>query len=222
MPVTIGGALRQKIIFAGKQVMITGQESNLECRGKIVEIDGDMLSLELFVPAVCPHEMCAQKAVNVSFIVSGDATYSFPADVSAYNDAAHILQVRQAAPMERTDKRTDYRLKTVKLVYVVGNPVEPQDEGESWQEASLLDISRGGASILSPVPVKTGEDLKIWIPLDEVDHVIETVTHVVRAHEGEEGQLIAGLRFDGLSLLDQERILDYIIKVCKDSKNEEH
>ncbi|MDW7649773.1 MAG: PilZ domain-containing protein [Bacillota bacterium] len=219
MPVTIGGALRQKIIFTGKQVMITGDKASLECRGKIVEIEGDMLILELFATTVYPHEMLRQqKAVNVSFVVSGDATYSFAADVSSYNDTAHILQIRQASPMERTDKRKFYRLKTSKLVYIVSET----EQGESWLQAGLLDISRGGASILSPVPVSCGSDLKVWIPLDEVDHVIETVSRVVRVLEGDEGQVIAGVSFEGLSLTDQEKILDYILKVWKEKKNEEH
>jgi len=84
--------------------------------------------------------------------------------------------------------------------------------GESWQKSSLLDISRSGASILTVLPSSVGDKLKLWIPMEEVDYVLETGTRVARVSVVEADQLILGLSFSELSLADQEKILDYILK----------
>ncbi len=48
--------------------------------------------------------------------------------------------------------------------------------GEIWQQSSLLDISRSGASVLTALPISQGDELKVWIPLEEVDHILEVGT----------------------------------------------
>ena len=67
--------------------------------------------------------------------------------------------------------------------------------------------------------LELGDRLKVWIPLDEVDHAIESPARVVRVIEGEEGQIILGVSFEALPLSDQEKILDYILKVWTEKKD---
>jgi c-di-GMP-binding flagellar brake protein YcgR len=220
MPYTIGGALRQKKIYAGKQVTVFGRAAGMEFMGKIIEAGGDRLELELFAPPGYPeNRQWEQLAVTVNFLVPGDASYSFQASVQSYDDVSQLMRLEQSAPIERVDQRCDYRLKTAKLIYVTLQPLE--DGGrEKWQQASLLDISRGGVNILSRISADPGEELKVWIPLEEVDHVIETAIEVVRVVVGDEGLMTLGGRFVDISLADQEKVLDYILKVWEEKKDE--
>lgn len=208
MPVTIGGAVRQRKISIGKQVRITGSHE-LECWGKIAEISGDSLKIELPVTDVA-RELCKLQEVTVTYVVADDAAYSFKAAVTALQCEAGLLHIRQAEAMKRQEQRSHYRLKTAKLINIQLTDSEGTPQGNWWQ-ASLLDLSRGGASILSPVDLPVGCTVKVWIPLDEVDHLLEVKADVVRLRRGEEGQRIAGVRFAELSLTDQEKVLDYIL-----------
>jgi c-di-GMP-binding flagellar brake protein YcgR len=220
--VTVIGAIRQKKLFIGKKVQIQGKDADLETTAKVVQCDADTLMLELFASAVYPHEkLHSQKKMTVSFVVPEDAIYSFDGYVVSYNDGAQILLLEQVTPLKRTEQRQNYRLKTAKLMYLSleednGNGLA----GASWQQAGLLDISRGGASVLSPVSVPAKYIVKVLIPLTEVDYVLETQAQVVREKKGDEGQIILGLTFQDLTLLGQERILDYILKVWSGSHNE--
>ena len=86
----------------------------------------------------------------------------------------------------------------------------------------MLDLSRGGASILTSAALTVDTGISVWIPLDEVDYVLEAAARVVHLKQGEEGQLVAGVAFTDLSLIDQEKILDYILKIWtqkKENKN---
>jgi c-di-GMP-binding flagellar brake protein YcgR len=220
MPYTIGGALRQKKLFVGKQVSLLDHNTDTEISGKVVAAGGDSLSLELMAPPGYGGESRWQnRALSVQFLVPGDATYSFPASVSRYDQQSRLLQLEQVARMTRRDQRNDFRLKTAKLIYVTQRP-GGDGEREKWQQASLLDISRGGANILSKLEVSVGDLLKAWIPLEEVDHVIETGIQVMRIVEREEGMVMLGVSFSSLTLPDQEKILDYILKVWTEKKDE--
>jgi c-di-GMP-binding flagellar brake protein YcgR len=219
---TVIGAIRQKKLFIGKKVQIKGKDADLETTAKVVQCDADTLMLELFASAVYPHDnLRRQKNMTVSFVVSEDAIYSFDGSVVSYNDGAQILLLDQVTPLKRTEQRQNYRLKTAKLMYI-----SPEGDnadglvGASWQQAGLLDISRGGASVLSPVSVPAQSIVKVLIPLTEVDYVLETQAQVVREKKGDEGQIILGLTFQNLTLLGQERILDYILKVWSGSNND--
>lgn len=222
MAVTVIGAIRQKKLFIGKKVQIIGQEKDLETTAKVVQCDANTLMLELFASAVYPHEkLRSQEKMTVSFVVPEDAIYSFEGSVVSYNDGAQILLLEQVTPLKRTEQRQNYRLKTAKLMYI--SPQEDNTDrlaGASWQQAGLLDISRGGASVLSPVSAPAKSTVKVLIPLTEVDYVLETYAQVVREKKGEEGQIILGLTFLDLTLLGQERILDYILKVWSGSNDD--
>lgn len=218
MPVTIGGAVRQKKLFVGKQVILADSDVGLECRGKILKIEGDTVTLELFTSHKL-DQLLELKRVTMIFMVPEDATYCVKSAVVGCNRETHVLQVVQVEPMVRTEQRSDVRLKTSKLIYLAMRD-KGVKIGESWQKASLLDISRGGASILTAMEAKQGDELKVWIPLEEVDHILEAGTRVVRVKEGEDLEATLGLSFEGLSLSDQEKILDYIMKVWEVKKDE--
>lgn len=210
MAVTIAGAVRQNKIYPGKQMKIRTQDQQ-EWLTKVEELSRDAIALKLLAPSILPPGVFQQEAVTVSFLVPGDATYSFLADVALWQDEVFRIELNYATPLERIEQRTHFRLETSKLIYVAVKK-DGEDGWGNLQEASLLDISRGGASILSPVKVSTGSDFLVWIPLDEVDYVVEAVSRVVRVTEGLEGQILIGVSFKDLPLLDQERILDYILQ----------
>ncbi|MCW3490105.1 flagellar brake protein [Dethiobacter alkaliphilus] len=221
MAITVAGAVRHKKIYPGKQVRISTAGRQEDSLGQVVDLGKDTVGLKIIAPtASLPEVWQAQDQVTVSFVVPEDAIYSFAAHVVSFEDAAMSLQVKQVTPLERREQRSDYRLKTAKLINVAVEK-EVEKSGEKWQEASLLDISRGGASILSPVSVSAGTNVMVWIPLEEVDYVLETEAKVRRAVEGEEGQLIIGVSFENLPLADQEKILDYILKVYTENKDVE-
>lgn len=220
MPVTVRGATLQNEIYHGKHVRVTGHHAGFDSSAKIMEISGDTVTLQLLASVTCPYEhLMKQKVVDVLFVVPDDSAYSFAAEVLGYNEQEQLLQLKQSMPMERMDRRNHFRLKTSKIVYMATSLSLDALPSENWQQASLLDISRGGASIFSPVMLESGDRLKVWIPLDEVDHAIESPARVVRVIEGEEGQIILGISFEDLPLPDQEKILDYILKVWTEKKD---
>lgn len=222
MAVTVIGAIRQKKLFIGKSVQIRGKDGDLETTAQVVQCSADTIMLELFASAVYPHDkLRRQKKMTVSFVVPEDAIYSFDGSVVSYNDGAQILLLEQVTPLKRTEQRQNYRLKTAKLMYI--SLVEDKADGLAgapWQQAGLLDISRGGASVLSPVSLPVKSVIKVLIPLNEVDYVLETEAQVVRESKGEEDMIILGLTFPNVTLLGQERILDYILKVWSGSDDD--
>ena len=221
VPVTVRGATLRKKIYHGKHVRVTGHDVGFDASAKIMEISGDTVTLQLLASVTCPYEqLMKQKVVNVLFVVPEDSAYSFAAEVLGYNEQEQILQLKQSMDIERMDRRPHFRLKTSKIVYMATKLSVEALPSENWQQASLLDISRGGASIFSPVMVEVGDWLKVWIPLDEVDHAIESMVRVVRVIEGDAGQIILGVSFEALPLPDQEKILDYILKVWTEKKNQ--
>ncbi len=215
MAVTVMGAVRQNKLFVGKKVQVKGQDADLETAAVVVQCNADTLMLELYASAIYPHDKLRnQETMTVNFVVADDGLYSFEGSVISYNDAAQILYLEQVAPLKRAEQRSSYRLKTAKVMHISVN--EEGGSGlsvTSWQEAGLLDISRKGASILSPVPVSVQASVNVLIPLAEVDYTLETKAQVVREKKGEEGQIILGTIFPELTLLEEERILDYILKV---------
>ena len=220
MPVTVRGAALQKEIYHGKHVRVTGHDASFDSSARIMEISGDTLTIQLLASVKCPYDqLMKHKEVDVLFVVPDDSVYSFATEILGYNESEQLIQVKQSMPMVRMDRRNHFRLKTSKIVYMATNLSLDALPSENWQQASLLDISRGGASIFSPVVIQEGERIKVWIPLDEVDYAIESTAQVVRLIKGKEGQIILGVCFEALPLSDQEKILDYILKVWTEKKD---
>lgn len=216
MPVTIGGAVRHKKLYIGKQVRVLGDGEQV---GKVLDVQGDTLRVELFAVARdVDVKLQAGEQVSLGFVVPGDASYRFLATVESIDEVRQTLLLRQAEPIVRTEQRSDYRIQTSKVIYVA-DPKAKRGMEENWQQAGLLDISRSGASILTPLQVVCGEKLKVWIPLDEVDHILETETQVVRVSAGDDGLCTAGLNFNEMPLADQGKVLDYIMEVWKKKKD---
>lgn len=215
--ITIEGALRHRKLYIGKHVRLHCDGTEQECRAKVVEIQQGTMLLELFAGDNDALKLLPQEQLTVVFVVPDDAAYSLSAKIINYVEPARLLRLTQEAPLTRTEKRSDYRLRTAKLIYVALCK-QSGDGGEVWQQASLLDISRSGASVLTVLPVSQNDELKVWIPLEEVDHILEAGTRVVRVSTGEAEQLILGLSFSELSLTDQEKILDYILKEWGEGK----
>jgi len=209
--ITIGPALRHKKLYLGKQVRLLSDGTERECMAKVVEVQQETMLLELFAGEHDVLKQLSQGRLTVVFVVPDDAAYSFSAKLIDYNEATRLLRLVQEAPLARGEKRSDYRLRTAKLIYV-SLCKQPGEGGDVWQQASLLDLSRSGASVLTVLPVSQGDELKVWIPLEEVDHILESGTRVVRVSAGEAEQLILGVSFSELGLVDQEKILDYILK----------
>jgi len=215
--ITIGGAFRHKKLYIGKQVRLLCAGAEQEYRAKVVEVKQEAILLELLVGDNDAPKLLPQGQMTVLFVVPDDASYSFSAKIINYDESARLLQLVQEAPLTRTEKRSDYRLRTAKLIYIALCRQAAEGE-EIWHQSSLLDLSRSGASVLTTLPISKGDELKIWIPLEEVDHILEAGTKVVRVSAGEADQLVLGLSFSELSLADQEKILDYILKEWTEGK----
>lgn len=217
MPVTVTGAIREKKLIVGQEVKISG-EKLLPCRAKILRVQDDAMMLELLLDADCPGDRLSEEGeITVTFIVPDDAIYSFNGVVSRYNHETRILLLERLSPLGRIEQRRNFRLKTVKLVYFCED--DSYIPAKSWLQASLLDLSRGGASLLSPALRQPGTKIRLLLSLDEVGCVIETGATVVRAWQGQD-QIILGVVFDGLSLHHQDRILEYIIKEWSGRQND--
>ncbi|NLM45819.1 MAG: PilZ domain-containing protein [Firmicutes bacterium] len=217
MPLTIAGAVQQKKLAVGKQVTVTAPA--LTFQAQITDFTDHALQLKVLAPSAHSLQNVSKgTTVTVSFIVPDDARYSFLAVVAGCEQEKLQLEVRQQAPFERLQQRSDYRLKTAKIIYL-RTKEQSKLQAPNWQQACMLDISRGGASILTSAAPATGELLDVWIPLEEVDFALETQAEVVRRKIGEDGQLVLGVRFVDLSLLQQEKILDYILKVWSEKKS---
>ncbi|MCR3922134.1 MAG: PilZ domain-containing protein [Firmicutes bacterium] len=219
MPITIMGAVQQKKIALGKQVTIEDSHADVICRAEVVDIQGETICLRITPPAVQPlQKLKPETVVTLSFVVPDDGIYSFAAAVSSCQEDPAMVSVEQSTPLVRTEQRSDYRLKTSKIIYMLAEqPSGPL--GQNWHEACLLDLSRGGASVLVAVALPVGTEISVWIPLDEVDHVLEATARVVRLKPGDQNQTVAGVCFTDLSLVDQEKILDYILKVWTEKKD---
>ncbi|HZK24354.1 MAG TPA: PilZ domain-containing protein, partial [Oscillospiraceae bacterium] len=193
MPITIAGAVQQKKIAVGKQVSLTNSHADLTCRAKVVDVLVKTLLLQVTTPDMRQLKaLKPQSEVIISFTVPDDAIYACQATIASFNEDAALIQIKQATPLERREQRLDYRLKTAEIIYILAEqPDSPL--GQDWHQACLLDISRGGASILTSVALPIGTEISVWIPLDEVDHVLEATAQVVRLKQGEEGQAIAGV-----------------------------
>ncbi|HHX73971.1 MAG TPA: PilZ domain-containing protein [Firmicutes bacterium] len=219
MPLTITGAVQQKKIGVGKRVTVTAPAFGLQAQ--ITDFTDHTLLLKILAPSACHlQDMTEGMCVTVSFVVPDDARYSFPAVISGCNKEKLLCEVRQQAAIDRLDQRSDYRLKTAKIIYL-RTKKQAKLQAPHWQQACMLDISRGGASILTSAVLAVGEMLDVWIPLEEVDYALETQAEVVRRKTGEEGQLVLGVRFPDLSLPEQEKILDYILKIWSAKKTGE-
>lgn len=221
MTITIGGAVRHKKLYIGKQVKVSGENGRLDCSARVVDIQNDILLLELFATSVYPHDrlLCAP-AVDLIFIVPDDAAYRCRCQVMSYSDTAQILQIRQDTPVQRVDQRHHYRLQTSRLIYIAPAP-EKDAMATDWREAGLLDISRGGARVMTSQAFSVGSKVRLLIPLDEVGCVVECNAIVVRESVGKDGQSVFGLRYDDLPLSEQERILDFILKLWTEKKDEQ-
>ncbi|HAA38032.1 MAG TPA: hypothetical protein DCE00_04075 [Firmicutes bacterium] len=222
MPLTLAGAVQQKKIAVGKQVSLTSAEYDFTFRAKVVEILLETLLLQVAAPDMRRLNLLrAAKEVIISFTVPDDAIYVCQAAITCVNEGTALIQIKQSAPLERREQRSDYRLKTAEIIYIfTGQPDSAL--GQDWHQACLLDLSRGGASILTSAALTVDTGISVWIPLDEVDYVLEAAARVVHLKQGEEGQLVAGVAFTDLSLIDQEKILDYILKIWtqkKENKN---
>jgi c-di-GMP-binding flagellar brake protein YcgR len=213
----VTGAIREKKLIIGQEVKISG-EKMLPCSAKVLRIQDDAMILELLLAADCPGEWLSEAVeITVAFIVPDDAIYSFSGIVSRYNHETRVLLLERLSPLGRIEQRRNFRLKTAKLVYFCDD--DSDVPAKSWLQASLLDLSRGGACLLSPVFRQPGTKIKLLLSLAEVECVIETGATVVRAWQGED-HIILGLVFEGLSLDHQDRILEYIIKKWSGRQND--
>lgn len=216
MPNTIIGAVMQKILYPGKLLYLTDLQGNWELYAKIIQIKDVYLHAEILAaPVLPPDALTMKKLLHMSYIVPGDAVYTLDVEVIDCSDANRRLLLKQVQPVSRNDKRSHYRLSTNKLIYIAEYSGDGDISSEKWLQAVMLDISSGGASILSPVAAEPDNLLRVLAPLDEVDYVVETAARVVRQVKGDEGQVTLGVSFDGLSLPDHEKILDYILKIRK-------
>ncbi len=217
MPLTIAGAVQQKKLGVGKQVTVSAPAFAIQAQ--ITDFTDHTLLLKVLAPSAHSLQNVTEgTTVAVSFVVPEDARYSFWAVVSGCKKAKMQLEVRQQSALERLEQRNDYRLKTAKIIYL-RTKEQSKLQPPNWQQACMLDISRGGASILTSAASAVGELLDVWIPLEEVDFALETQAEVVHRKVGEEGQLVLGVRFVDLSLSAQEKILDYILKVWSEKKS---
>ena len=186
-------------------------------RAKVVVYFGNLLWVA--APDMRRFNLPAAKVIIST--VPDDAIYVCQAAITCVNEGTALIQIKQSAPLERREQRSDYRLKTAEIIYIfTGQPDSAL--GQDWHQACLLDLSRGGASILTSAALTVDTGISVWIPLDEVDYVLEAAARVVHLKQGEEGQLVAGVAFTDLSLIDQEKILDYILKIWtqkKENKN---
>ena len=119
MPLTLAGAVQQKKIAVGKQVSLTSAEYDFTFRAKVVEILLETLRLQVAAPDMRRLNLLrAAKEVIISFTVPDDAIYVCQAAITCVNEGTALIQIKQSAPLERREQRSEYRLKTAEIIYI--------------------------------------------------------------------------------------------------------
>ena len=214
---TISSAIRQNKLYKGKDVEV-GEDPKLLYLAEVASVTIEEIVLKL-LNSHYNHELFSRaKDICVRFVIPEDASYIFMAAVAGYDEKDCMLTLRNLSSLSRVDQRSNFRLKTARSVFL--SVENSSGEGEKWSEAVLLDISRGGARILTSAVVQAGDRVKLSLFLTEVEHTMEAVAEVVHAASSD-GQFDLGLRFTELPLADLDHLLEFIIKVWLENKSGE-
>lgn len=214
MTVTLQGAIRSSKLYEGKELEISGRDGFI-CSGKAGEYAGGLLEIK-----VLPTAVAGQKAfhpgenVTISFVVTGDARYDFTARVAAADVKSGTVKLAGFSGLRRNEQRDSYRIRNVRRLYFR----EAGREGR-WQEGTLVDISAAGARIVSEELLPPGLVIKLLLGLPEVEYTLEVEAKVVRTVKLKQGYE-TGLGFLDLTLDDQERLLDFVIKMYQEERNQ--
>ncbi len=214
MVVTISGAMRGNKLYLGKNVEIWRREEEIPYPGRVAHFSVDRLVFEVLN---CDFEgPWLDEEITVRFTVPDDACYEFTGVVSIYNRDSHRLFIERLSSLKRIEKRGNYRMKTSRPVSIY---LEEEAEGKKWREGVLLDISRTGARLLLPEsPIKPGDIIKIFFNMDEVEHTLDAEAEVIHLTLNED-QVKLGVRFMPLPLPDMELLLEFILRLWAEKKN---
>jgi hypothetical protein len=120
----------------------------------------------------------------------------------------NIVEVKAPFKLYKDDKRRYIRLE-------ISNPADysvfkdrcggfwPKGDGPSYK-GSILNISAGGALIISEIPFEEGTLLLLKMTLQEVE-IIDNVIGIVKRAESDQGEWLIGVEF-----ISRECLADYL------------
>jgi len=144
-----------------------------------------------------------------------DAQYSFEAEVvRCYQEGQlHLVELLMVSSVERKQRREFFRLATsLPFSFRIMDP--GKEEGpEELHKGLVLDISGGGAKVLSPIPLSPGQRIECRLNL-EGEGRIDIRGEVLRQDrlEREELEYEIGLRFVDLDRDTRDRIVQFIFR----------
>ena len=124
-------------------------------------------------------------------------------------DGLPLIHLRAVSPVERSQRRGDFRMEKVLQVRLTySDPAHPDDEPISIS-AHTVNISGGGCRLMPSHPIGHGTAVGLRIRLG--DEVVEVTGDVVRVEEatGRDRVPVVGIRFHE-SESGRARILQYI------------
>jgi PilZ domain len=125
------------------------------------------------------------------------------ADGSVREDLLHFLQALvPLAPRAAAQRRDHARIELVRPVTMI-----PAGFQVGWLNGFVHNVSAGGVLVAGADALESGDRLRLRFELDDDQDLMDLVARVVRA-DGDSG--LRGLRLEGLSERERERIVRFV------------
>ncbi|MGI6707474.1 MAG: flagellar brake protein [Clostridia bacterium] len=204
----------QNPLTVGERIELTDHEEKLWL--SMVQDTGPGLSFAITLPtrSGISFRLPPGEKVKVHFCRE-DAQYSFEADLVRYYQDGHLqlVELRVASAVERKQRREYFRLATpLPFSFRIIDQEKEEEDGEV-HKGLVLDISGGGAKVLSPIPLSPGQWMECRLDLEEEGR-IDVRAEVLRLDRLERPELEyeMGLRFVDLDRDTRDRIVQFIFR----------
>jgi hypothetical protein len=119
------------------------------------------------------------------------------------DDLLHFLQaVVPLAPPLPSQRRDHARIDLVRPVAMI-----PDGFQVGWLNGFVRNVSAGGVLVAGADALESGDRLRLRFELDDEEDLIDLLARVVRA---DDGSGLRGLRLEGLSERERERIVRFV------------
>ncbi len=204
----------QNPLTVGERIELTNHEEKLWV--SMVQDTNSGLSFTITMPTRkgIDIRLASGEGVKIHFCRE-DAQYTFGAEVVRCYQEGHLrlVELVMVSAVERRQRREYFRLeKSLPFSFrIIGQG--KQDGTDEVHKGMVMDISGGGAKVLSPIPLSPGQLLECWVDLEGEDRIAARC-EVLRQDrvEREELEYEIGLRFVDLDRDTRDRIVRFIFQ----------
>ena len=119
------------------------------------------------------------------------------------DDVLHFLRaVVPLAPPRPSQRRDFARIDVIRPVAMI-----PDGFQVGWLNGFVRNVSAGGVLVAGADALESGDRLRLRFELDDDEELIDLLARVVRA---DDGSGLRGLRLEGLTEREQERIVRFV------------